>query len=74
MNVTIHMAHSLAGNAAEQSFSTLESGPLVGLQMGSEKISKTHVLRIFLNKRMPYLNWHHSTKPEPENGVTGQRS
>ncbi len=52
MNVTIHLAHSLAENAVEQSFSTLESGPLVGLQTGSQKI---RVFHIFLNKRAPRM-------------------
>lgn len=31
VNVTIHMAHSLAKNTAEQSFSTLASGTFMGL-------------------------------------------
>lgn len=55
MDVTIHMAHSLARNAVQQSFSTLESGPLVGLQMGSQKISKTHVFHRFFNKRASHM-------------------
>ena len=55
MNVTIHLAHSLAENAVEQSFSTLESATLVGLQMGSQKISEARVIHVFLNKRAPHL-------------------
>lgn len=36
LTVTIYLAHSLAENAAEQSFSTLESRLHMGIQMGSQ--------------------------------------
>lgn len=57
MNVTIHLAQSLAENAVEQSFffRLWSQGLLLGLQMGSQKISKSHMFSVFLNERASHM-------------------
>lgn len=47
MNVTIHSAHSLAENAIEQSFSTLESWPPREVTDGVTDFKDLQVLREF---------------------------
>lgn len=56
MNVTIHSAHSLAENAVEQSFSTLESWPPREVTDGVTDFKDLQVLRdFFLHEMAPQM-------------------